>query len=363
MSRSVIWPLNIVLFYLGIDFAKSIGSKRRIICLILRLKTLFIMVAFIPITLYLSVEQKEYNFGKSNDTVNLFGYSYHFKACIVLVSFVIFVHKSEQIESLVDDIERRLNDKEIRSMRRLSMVMSVSCVLATLANALAFTILPALELRAWSASVREGFWSTQVLIWHLSSHCFSIILCYGIRLIEKRTIKDILSADQHFKFKRRRSNYIDLQRNIMDIQRIKESVNDNLGILPLLWFTQAFFSTVLRLANLVINKYNMYEWQWSIHYFFEYSMIRIFDLTYFFAINYYQSQRPTSNQLMSIFDDMDYDSTNNLRLILLQNSVRCYAKFEYMVGNTFKMNRSFLFAFLSTVVTFTVMLIQLLESK
>ena len=128
----------------------------------------------------------------------------------------------------------------------------------------------------------------------------------------------------------------------------------------MLWFSEAFISSCLRLTQLTIDKDSPSNIVKILHYFLEYILIQLFSLFYLLSINYFQSQRPSSNQIMMEHLAKNRNA-NNIDLILLQNSIYKYEQFEYKALNTFTNGKGFLFTFVSTVITFTVMVIQLIQ--
>lgn len=353
-SQSIIFPLNIINYHLGIDLDKDHTVLKNALILIFRIKTFVLLVGSVAITLFIQLFHG-YTYYEIHD-INLYIFSYHIKTWIVLISFIIFISKSQQIRSLLADIERRLDHKERQSLRRCNRFLFFLCILTSVINTLVFTIWPFSMGHHWSLGVRELLWSTHGLLWLVASHCIVISVCYAIRLIEKRSLASVWSeGSDSVKWSPKSSSV--LVNAIFDIQAIKERVNAILGFLPLLWFGQTFTATLLRLAHMSFNQLGVTN---ILNYFTEFGFIRLFDVLYLFSINYFQNQRPTANQILLSLSPIDSSHYNNFDLLLLHNSIHSYTNFDYKAGNIFKINNSFLFTFISTLVTFSVMFIQLL---
>ena len=84
------------------------------------------------------------------------------------------------------------------------------------------------------------------------------------------------------------------------------------------------------------------------------------------AINYYQAHRPTVRELMSCVDNtLNKTLMTDRKLlsrIILKDCIHSYANCKYKAFNVFTINMKFLFTFLGSVITFAVMLIQLLNT-
>ena len=178
-----------------------------------------------------------------------------------------------------------------------------------------------------------------------------IHICYAVYVIEKRLLID--------------SNYEDLIKNLFNIQKYKESINDVLGIFPFLWFCELFSSTCLRLTYFAINKQNDPTFYgYLLKSLTQYICMCFINLFYLLAINYFQTHRPTVNELLE-----KYEKTNILLKywdlqynVLLNQKVQFYSQTKYMAFNVFEIDLNFLFVFLGSVITFTVMLIQILNT-
>ena len=145
----------------------------------------------------------------------------------------------------------------------------------------------------------------------------------------------------------------------MVIQNLKESVNHTLGFLPFLWFFELFINACFRITYLTFDKQISFDVRLIIFYLFEFLIICFMDFAYVLCVHYFQSHRPTVNQLyfQLLNIKVNFCFTNRkvnseiFRPLLLT---------EYTALNVFTIHIRFIFGFLSSVLTFTVMFIQLL---
>ena len=100
------------------------------------------------------------------------------------------------------------------------------------------------------------------------------------------------------------------------------------------------------------------------HGYYEYLCVFIIDFGFVLVINYFQTHRPTVNELLEKYEKTNisqnfWDLQYN---VLLNQKVQYYSQTKYMAFNVFSIDLKFLFVFLSSVITFTVMLIQILNT-
>jgi len=160
-------------------------------------------------------------------------------------------------------------------------------------------------------------------------------------------------------------NYEVLKQKLITIIKHRESVNEILGIFPFLWFCELFSTTCLRLTYYAINRQNIEHYYVNITQgLLEYILICLINLMYVLAINYFQTHRPTVNELRICIDkNCNSMDTKEIQLNnMLNNYFIAYSQSKYMAFNVFVINNKFLFIFLSSVITFTVMLLQLLNN-
>jgi len=202
---------------------------------------------------------------------------------------------------------------------------------------------------------------TFILAWCIYWYGFIIAIplllihtCYAVYLMEKRLL---VKNANHI-------NYEVLRQKLLTIERHKESINECLGIFPFLWFCEMFSTTCLRLTYFVINNNDK---QINLHIlkgFTEYICISVTNIAYVLTINYFQTHRPTANQLQICYEkyfDFKFSKNISLNSLFIQYFVN-YSQSKYMAFNVFAIDIKFLFVFIGSVITFTVMLIQLLNN-
>ena len=354
-DHSILRPLSWIIFYYGVQLSEK-ASTHRIVFTILRIKSLAMMLFSVVITLYLCISVRP-NYSAISE-FNLYTVSYHIKTWVVLITFVNIVFKSSQIRSILYDIDKNLDAKAKKRIKIFSLISFFVCLISSVINALLFSIYPLFGGLSVEVSIREFIWGTQGMLWIFASHCLLTVISYGIHLTE-RSIFGIILRDNYevIKFQ---PDFEDLHAKMMEIQRVKEQINKHLGFLPLVWFGQTFMSAVLRLAHVSMSKFKDLHF---IDLFYEFILIALYNLFYLLAINHFQSQRPTANQLMTSLGPIGSETNRNVKLMIVQNSIISYSMTEYKAWNIFTIDKTFLFTFLGTITTFSVMFVQLIERK
>ena len=365
-SFYVYYPFSLVFYFMGFCFNKK-RKVHSIITKILRLKSLLLLFYFVAFTFqnfFGHSHKASENFIKAN----IFYLSTHIKSLIFLSSFVMFIVKFRSISRLLLDIERYLNDKNRKSMKRFNTILAIVWTLAISANTgiYAFTTEMIDKDANFYNRLKTSLWSLQGVTWLLATHCLFVLSCYGIHLIETNSFAciDDTESQMSTSIVQFLPKYKDLYERITLILHLKKSVNTALGFLPMLCLCVSFSSTCLRLTNLSIHKEDILNVVILLYYFFEYSLIQVFNLFVIISVSHYQSKRLNSDQLMNYYS-ANLQKEQGTRAILqqnaLQNLLTSYCNYEYRAWNVFTINTLLLFSFISTVVTFTVMLIQLIE--
>jgi len=162
--------------------------------------------------------------------------------------------------------------------------------------------------------------------------------------------------------------------NFMEIQRVKEELNDHLGLLPFLWGLEMFVSTCLRITQLTLHK--QFSLMVFFIIFFEYFFLVTLYILHIALISYFQSKRPSLNSVLLWITSCSHPKgkENNLelahkellelvceKLSLVQHVISIWNEPEYVAWSLFNINRKYLIHFVSAVIPFSIMLIQLLE--
>jgi hypothetical protein len=157
----------------------------------------------------------------------------------------------------------------------------------------------------------------------------------------------------------------ELKIKLLEIRRFKNQFNEILGFLPFLWSLELFMSTCFRIAQIAIVK-ESYPLLTIIRVSYEYIFLTIIYLIYFISISYFQSKRPTLDRVLIWIENqsskhiLSHEESIE-KLSLIQHVISIWNEPEYVAWNMFNIDRRFLVGFLSAVITFSVMLIQLLQ--
>ena len=362
----VYYPFSLILYCMGFSFNNN-KSLHSIITKILRLKSLLLLIYLVVYTCQNYFDYRSKKFEKFIK-FNFFYLSTYIKSLIIIASFVIFTFKFGSISRLLLEIERHLNDKNRKSMKRFNTILAIFWTLAISANTgiYIFTTKTCVKDADIYTLLKEALWTLQAIAWFFTTHCVFVLSCYGIHLIETNSFEwmtniafQIDACSMRFLPK-----YKDLYEKIALILNLKNSVNNALGFLPMLYLCMSFSSTCLRLTHLSIHK-ECINAIILVLYFFEYSLIQSFNLFVIISVIHYQSKRLSSDQVMNYYRTY-FENEQSTTAILQQNSLQSlltsYCNFEYKAWNIFTIDKPLLLSFISTVVTFTVMLIQLIDN-
>ena len=140
-------PFLMIMFYNGIDFT-PFTHFRHYVCLLFRLKSLLLFIYFVIVSLMYSIDVKtlyDESLFKYQNNLNLYGISYHIRCWAVLISFVYFVHNSDQIKSILIEVESRLSAASKRRMFIVNCILMVVSSLTSISTALILSIMSIIE--------------------------------------------------------------------------------------------------------------------------------------------------------------------------------------------------------------------------
>ena len=341
-------PIIIFFAYFGVNFDHKNSSKlKRLILLSFRFKSFLSLVLLVVQSLYIYIYPETIF---ENVKFNLFVLSYHLKTVFVFILFMITSFKRKKINEILLTIEENIGCREKKSVNRLTKWLIILSIITVLFDTVLF--LTVINLANIKTSVFQYFidilWKVEGVATLYLTYSIVHSICYGIRLIEKNAFDQI---DRDYK-----NVFIkeEFYRKLIFILNLKKQVNDHLGHMPMIWFVNTFSSTCLRLSHLSIQKEHISDPCKLIQYFSEYFSIELFSLSYLIMINYYQSKIPTIEEIILKYNLNDKQPT---KIIV----IKAYCKFCYKTLNGFTINKTFVFSLLSTVVTFTVMLVQFVQ--
>ena len=282
--------------------------------------------------------------------------SHLIKRLIIALSYIYFEIKQNKIKSIISEINKSLSENNRKSLIICAKILTIIWITWFIAHTI---IILYYRSHFGNKAIIDIYLIHDILItyymfgWIIATNLLLIHISYAIYLLEKRLFinnHDINAI-----------NYVLLDQNLLTIERLKKSINETLGIFPFLWFCELFSATCLRLTYVSVN-----TWKGNrvILGLVEYTLIAFMDISYLLMTNYFQSMRPTVDKLR-ICIDSNYNSMDGkqieIKKIIIKNFNNYYS-INYKAFNVFTINIKFLFAFMSTVINFTVMLIQLLNT-
>lgn len=289
---------------------------------------------------------------------NLFNISFHMKSILGFICFVIFCLKLESIYSLLNSIDNHLDDKNRKCVNTMSIILAIIWIVSVVTNGLFFLVYVKLFYKelAEMNDISGILWSIQAVGWLLSTYCLKISVCYAIYVTERTSFRRVTASAI-------RSDR--LYQQLTAIIKLKKSVNNSLGFLPMIWFCLSFSNSCLRLTHIVVRTDRTTNIADIVYDFYEYGLIQLFNLAYVSSICYYQVQRPDFDDILGKYHDSWMSVADNKSIIMqnsLHNLINTYVNLEYRVWHVFKLNATFIFSLINTIIIFTVMLIQLINA-
>ena len=354
-------PLHLIQFFYGFNLFTKEDKIVRIFQILLKVVSFFGISSSVVYALTFTLISPK----------SLFNYSINLKSLTVLISYIYFNIKIDKIRLILVQINSELTKPDYRRMSNINFVFFfIWAFLVTINTALG----------GWVSStyihrfVFEVIWSVFVFGWILVCVLFKIYLCSAIYLIEREILRqtNIIGTSQENNSEELKLNNEEVLNKFLSLEKLKQSIDDNLGLLPLLWFLESFSSTCLRLTQMASDNIAMVNDKNKIilfiDYFVEYSMLSIAYLFYIICLNYFQIRRPTKNDLIIWLKSQSTVSrfqsvANNcdIKFLLSQHLVHCYANNTYKAWNLFEIDVKFIFGFFGSVITFAVMGIQIIN--
>ena len=268
------------------------------------------------------------------------------KTTIIFSSYVVFQINWKNIQQILLALSQILNEKEKRKIWIFQIIcLLVWIVLTNVNNYLEISV----RLDSTMLVIMETLWSYNMFGWFIATQMFLTSICFSMYLVQRRIIANITQYEL--------ANFDATEDQLISIRVLVDSVNKNLGFLPFHWFCELFFSTLFRLIYITVDKDFLLDINKIMYYFSEYVMLLSLSILYLLMVSYFQSQKPTSHQLLSRIT-VQSRSSHVRSAIAKWDSLTDY---QYKACNIFTMNIKFLFSFISSVVTFTVMFIQIIN--
>ena len=279
-----------------------------------------------------------------NISKNLYKYSFHLKSWIVFISYIKVSKEFNKINEILQRIVQNLSSGEVRRLSLINIFVTILWFVLIISDIIMYSWLrwnDAFEVVMDSIWAVFGFGWISLTVFHLTHICFAIFLI-ELKLLRQANIW-IKSGDNHIKDTILDIN--ELNDKFFSLQKLKQSIDDNLGLLPFLWFLELFASMCLRLTQIAwqdsSDPNNIYI---IIEYLFEFILLSIVYFTYLIGLNYFQTHRPTKNELiiwLNNYDKLrmrskavqiieanenDYQLARNL---LAQHLIHCYSSYAY----------------------------------
>ncbi len=147
------------------------------------------------------------------------------------------------------------------------------------------------------------------------------------------------------------------RKKFIEIQKLRENINEYFGFVPFLWLSELFIATCLRITQLTLK--DKLNGQSIITYLFEYLLWATIITIFCLFMGRLKASLPTFNSLMSKIDPNIQDSDLTNQTLLLGQTISNNLNNGFSAWDMFHLDRSLIFTFLSAVIPLSVMFIQL----
>jgi hypothetical protein len=147
------------------------------------------------------------------------------------------------------------------------------------------------------------------------------------------------------------------RQKFIEIQKLRENINENFGFVPFLWLSELFIATCLRITQLTLK--DILNGETIIAYLFEYLLWATIIIIFCLFMGRLKASLPTFNSLMSKIDLNIEDSDLTNQTVLLGQTISNNLNNGFSAWDMFRLDRSLIFTFLAAVIPLSVMFIQL----
>ena len=281
---------------------------------------------------------------------------------ITLVLYIEFVIKFKTLLKLFRQIDQKIREQQKERVKRLSLTLSMTWIVAVTINFAVLTLKQDQIHRFVPIVITENLLKSIFGFgWIAATVLVYICVCHRIHLLEESLISDQRYDHNINHLFVGRYHLLDFQQRIKFLITLKEVVNNEMGILPFLWFCQSFQKTCLELTFIAVfeksNLFNSFV-KSNLEFLIFYSM-------FIFSIDYIHSQRPGVKQLLNMLNNCTYSvstlTTNPTIFLSINILITDYNKTCYQIWNIYSIDKSFLSDYLNSVITFTVILTQIIN--
>ena len=343
--------LKVIYYNLGFNLFKSRNLNQNIMSYVFRSLIIIFQIYFIFDAIYRTKFK-----GIKKDLMRI---SYILKCCYFLITYIMFILKFKKIIKIYDTIEEKLDENMKIESNKLSVKLLLLYLGATILNFTGFASL--LVLRSKSSVIEflldllcMVIWSIYCFGWIIAIILFYLMICNRIHILEVNLFIQ-MSKQQQQLFKKT-IDFIDFYQNLQFLTELKYSVNNVMGFLPFLWLLHSFVACCLRLTYTALNPD-----RFDPGVLFESTLFGIYYSLFVITIDLIQSKRPDFQKLFNPFDINFPINSNQIRVLFLQKLIENYNSICFMAFNIYKLENKLLLSFSSSVITFTVMLIQIIE--
>ncbi len=290
------------------------------------------------------------------------------KSITVFVLYLIVLINRKAIALLHNQIVKQIDNKNKVKIKKFSNILFVIWIFQMIVNP---TIEAGNELYSYKAMnnfehsiesviIREVLFSLYNFGWLLTTvglYCFVVFSLYELEKQFWYNLSHVkLITGYHL---------IRYRKEYFHLEKLRQSLNEKLGILPLIWFAELFSSTCFRITQITSKENFLFLSSLNklIYYFYEYFIFATVLIIVAIFISKIDIYHQNSNHLIGIINERLDNSMRtsiefmNFNQIINYNRSNC----GLTAWNVFRLDHKIILTFTATVIPFTVMFIQLTQ--
>lgn len=203
--------------------------------------------------------------------------------------------------------------------------------------------------------VKWTLWSTYNLGWLIASASFYSYIAFGYYRLEKQLLNK-LEAIRFWSI----DDILFYREKYSQLQLLRQEFNQRFGFVPFLWFGELFTATCFRITQFALVE--TADSRYFITYLYEYLLWALIQIVLALFLGHLNSRRHTKLEIVNCISSKNrYTLCESNEIIVFAQAVMASDDRTdwFEAWNVFVIDRKLIFQFLSAVIPFSVMLIQL----
>jgi hypothetical protein len=292
-----------------------------------------------------------------------------FMKCIaIFVLYFIVLNKRKAIALLHNQIIKQIDNKNKVKIKKFSNILFVIWIFQMIVNPTieaanvfySYKAINNFEHSIESVVIREVLFSLYNFGWLLTTvgiYCFVVFSLYQLEKQFWYNLSHVkLITGYHL---------IRYRKEYFHLQKLRQSLNEILGILPLIWFAELFSSTCFRITQITSKENLLFVSSVNklIIYFYEYFIFATVLIIVAIFISKIDVCQQISNHLIGIINErLDNSMHASIEFMNFNQIINCNrSDCGLTAWNVFRLDHKIIFTFTAAVIPFTVMFIQLTQ--